>query len=401
MLMRSFAASAYTPMSCPSNTGVINPYALIETKLARKIDWLHVADRRQFIQTVLNFPYEQLFDPRHGSPLYPGRRFDERQGAFAPSPKWTSSREISRHATCSNVSLSNVYDLSQRMTGRQVLEWLDPGMFFINAPDFAAPVQGNLPNCDFIAAITSLAWSDPHAIAQAVCPVAASDSDPGRRRMERVFFFPYAGANPQGVDVSELLPLIEPGRLYQYARSSHSEEIWPAIYEKAWVKWVNREAGDRPDYAKIVGGDPVRSLVSLTGKHYNSYATETRTAGDIWSLVRANSSGSWTYNPMVATTYPSAALAPSMIDYDASGLVAGHSYSILGWQWANNKRYLVLRNPWGFQEPLDHLDPGSWRSFGQFDGGQVVNDINLTEHGVFAIPAEIFRDYFGWFGWVE
>jgi hypothetical protein len=395
MLKRSATIDIYAPISSRSHAGAVNPYAMIEVKLGRKIDWPRIADCKQFIQTVLNFPYAQLFDPRHGSPLYPGRRFDEREGAFVA--------EAAHAQPCGEPTRAgnrNVYVL-----GRSVrdggLQWIDPGMFFINAPDFAAPVQGYLPNCDFIAAITSLAWSDPHAIAQAVRPVAASDRIGHRGFMERVFFFEAAGAKPHPVEVSELLPLIAPGRLYQYARSSHSEEIWPAIYEKAWVKWLTREAGDRPDYSKITGGDPVRNLVSLTGKKYRSHATRGKTAEEIWSAVRSNCSGSWTFNPMVATTYPSASLAPSPIDYDSASIVAAHCYSILGWQWANNKRYIVLRDPWGYRDPLSAIDSGPWTSFAQFDGGHVVNDIDLSEHGVFAMTADIFRKYFGWFGWVE
>ncbi len=71
--------------STPTTAGVINPYALTEVKLGRKIDWPNVADRKRFIQTVLDCPYERLFDPKHGSPLYAGLRFDTRERALVPN----------------------------------------------------------------------------------------------------------------------------------------------------------------------------------------------------------------------------------------------------------------------------------------------------------------------------
>ena len=58
--------------------------------------------------------------------------------------------------------------------------------------------------------------------------------------------------------------------------------------------------------------------VSLTGKNYNSFATIS-------------------------------AAAPTPIDYDTSGIVADHCYSILGWQFVNpGRRYFptVLRLVW-------------------------------------------------------
>ena len=62
--------------SSPTTAGVINPYALAEVRLGHKIDWPNVADRKRFLQTVLDCPYQRSFDPQHASPLYHGLRFD-------------------------------------------------------------------------------------------------------------------------------------------------------------------------------------------------------------------------------------------------------------------------------------------------------------------------------------
>jgi hypothetical protein len=140
--------------------------------------------------------------------------------------------------------------------------------------------------------------------------------------------------------------------------------------------------------------------VSLTGKTYNSFATAGQTGGDIWTAVRSNCRGSWTFNPMAACTYASSAAAPTPIDYDTSGLVAWHCYAILGWQYVNGTQYIVLRNPWGYQEATLNVDTGPWTSFDQFDGGDVVGTLSLPENGVFALAADTFQQYFESYGWV-
>jgi hypothetical protein len=58
--------------------------------------------------------------------------------------------------------------------------------------------------------------------------------------------------------------------------------------------------------------------------------------------------------------YPSAASAPTSIDYATAGLVAWHVYSILGWIFDGNQEYLVLRNPWGNSPATLNIDKGPW-----------------------------------------
>jgi hypothetical protein len=383
-----------THVSGPAKAGVINPYALVEVRLGRKVDWPNVADRRRFIEAVLDFPYEKLFDPSHASPLYL-ERFDTKTKKFVPDDrKLINAENRHRHLTANILATGGAGN-----TGQQ---WRSPGVFFTNSPDFTAPVQGALPDCHFISAMAALGWSDPFAIVHAARPIA----NPGDKlhsggALDRIFFYGGTGAAPQSVEVTELLPLMEPGNLYQYARSGHHNEIWPAVYEKAWVKWFTHDPGDRPDYSKVTGGDPIADLVSLTGKHYHSVGTAGQTGNQIWTAVRSHCRGSWTFNPMAACTYASSSAAPTPIDYATSGLVAWHCYAILGWQYVNNTEYIVLRNPWGFHEGTLNVDVGPWTSFDQFDGGDVIGTLSLPEHGVFALAADTFQQYFAAYGWVD
>ena len=383
--------------STPTTAGVINPYALTEVKLGRKIDWPNVADRKRFIQTVLDCPYERLFDPKHDSPLYAGLRFDTRERALVRNHE--SAPLI--NATNRHLHLSpNV--LNAGALGRTWQQWVNPGVFFTNSADFTAPVQGALPDCHFISAMAALAWSDPFAIVHATRPINNfADALTTGGAMDRIFFYSGTEAAPQSVEVTELVPLIEPGGVFQYARSGHTGETWPAVYEKAWVKWFTNDPGDQPDYSEVTGGDPIADLVSLTGKSYHSVSTTGQTGNQIWTAVRSHCRGSWTFDPMAACTYASDADAPTPIDYGTSGLVAWHCYAILGWQYVNGAEYIVLRNPWGYHEGTLNVDIGPWTSFDQFDGGDVVGTLALPEHGVFALEANTFQQYFAGYGWVD
>jgi hypothetical protein len=45
------------------NNGVINPYALAEYITGRKIDWEKTENAPQLLETILQTPYKELFDP--------------------------------------------------------------------------------------------------------------------------------------------------------------------------------------------------------------------------------------------------------------------------------------------------------------------------------------------------
>jgi hypothetical protein len=378
----------------PATAGVINPFALVSAKLRHNVDWSRIADHKSFISSVLDFPYQQLFDPKHGSPLYSHAQYE-------PQTKTMKARSTERlHAQLlapdARSAAAGGYSLR-----RTSLAWKDPGTFFNHAPDFTAPVQGSLPDCHFISAMASLAWANPFAFQHVIRPAQQNDAIHPGGTFARIPFFRGPGVASNTVEVTELLPLLEPGNVYQYARSGHTGETWPAVYEKAWVKWFTNNPGDRPDYSMVTGGDPVYDLVSLTGLTPAYVSTQTSTGDQIWDDVRAHCRGSWTFDPMVACTYASDAAAPTPINYDSAGLVAWHCYAILGWQYTDGRKYIVLRNPWGYHEGTLDVDNGPWTSFDQFEGGLVVGTLSLPENGVFALRADTFQQYFASYGWVS
>ena len=53
------------------NIGVANPFTLAEQVLGRPILWDRV-DIKATLSRALGMPYERLFDPKYGSPIYGG-----------------------------------------------------------------------------------------------------------------------------------------------------------------------------------------------------------------------------------------------------------------------------------------------------------------------------------------
>ena len=324
-----------TDYSHPENIGVINPFALAELRLRQQIDWSLLPDPAAFLGQILGVPYDRLFDPMHSTLLYPGLRFDKGTKRLVPDA------ETQLH-------------ILGPSSGGAGTDWArPPGVEFFTAPaDFIDPVQGAIPDCHFISALAALAWSRPYSIGQRTRPLNAKDSFVGGAAIDMIQFYSGPGSAPNDVEVTELLPLMEPGNGYIYARCVDPTEIWPSVYEKAWVKWVTKDTSDHPDYSLIGGGDPIADLVTLTGMSPNYASTQGVTPQAIWNNVRAHCDGSWTFDPMAAWTYSSAAVAPTPIDYATANLVAWHVYAILGWMYdaRTQEEYIVLRNPWGNTE---------------------------------------------------
>ncbi len=359
------------------NIGVINPYALTEVVLKKKINWERIANPHKLLEQALKMPYEKMFDPKHGSPLYAGMKYD---------PKTNS---VSYPVDVS----TGIGALKEHVEAMDNMTWVNTaGEFFVNGAEVTDPIQGAVADCYFIAALSSLAWADTYVIADKSAYIG------GKVYYEFDF---YDGGVCKKVEITSLLPMSS--NLFIYARSSENGELWPALYEKAFAKWSTKDASDEPDITKIAFGDPVRALATLTNLPPNYRTNSSLSADDIWKTVRENSTGSKTFNPMVAWTYGT---APSPdVNYNSAHLVANHSYSILGWASANNQNYIVLRNPWGTYEATLNTANITWVAWNE----PYYNDPNgtwlsipmATNDGIFALRADIFQKYFAGFGWVK
>ena len=60
------------------NNGVINPYALAEYLSGRKIAWDKLDNVPQVLESILQTPYAELFDPKYEGPLYSGLKLNKK-----------------------------------------------------------------------------------------------------------------------------------------------------------------------------------------------------------------------------------------------------------------------------------------------------------------------------------
>jgi hypothetical protein len=225
--------------------------------------------------------------------------------------------------------------------------WSDAGRFFNETAEFFDPIQGAVANCYYIAALSAVAWAMPYRIRH-----LTRATGQGQETFANMiqFFKPDSGGQiDKEIEVTDTVPLNSWGG-FLYARSSETDEIWPAVYEKAYAKLKTGTTTDHPDILSTAWGDCVWATAQLTGGKREYHNTTDNTADALWNLVRANSLSRRTFNPMTAWTYSSGDKAPKKVVYADANVVGSHCYTILGWDYRNDRKYIILRNPWGNTE---------------------------------------------------
>ncbi|MFM2119875.1 MAG: hypothetical protein RL722_1343 [Pseudomonadota bacterium] len=436
----------------------INPYALASLVQGQAIDWRCVEDKPRMLERILGAPYEELFDPRFGGPLYTGQSLgadglvparspllDVRPPSAVNDVETQALGDLSGVATLADllgrlgvqkpeqvllrradwphagrIELSlavpepaRLAQLSSRYTPDLVRSisvdakflvdllqgwtppgghWADAGRFFDETAEFFDPIQGAVANCYFIAALSAVAWALPTRIAQ-----MTRATGQGQQQFVDVlrFYKPDSGGQlDREIEVTETVPLTAWDAPF-YARSSEAGEVWPAVYEKAYAKLKTNVQNDHPDITATAWGDPVWATAQLTGGSRAYHATAAHTADQLWTLLRSNCLGGRTFRPMTAWTYASGADAPDRVDYASAAVVGAHAYTVLGWDYRNGQRYILIRNPWGNTEP----------TVGSLDATSYLWDVSWWRpialkpvDGVFAMEIATFKRYFAGFG---
>lgn len=387
-----------------SKVGLANPYALAELALGRKVNWKSISNHDAFIEKTLGMSIDKLVAPVAGNLIVSGDAGSQEKLSQIYKAKGERTAALKSYAESGPVALI-LKKLSPEAQARIVgalagadkgagpgytppgAEWADPGDFFEEAAEYFDPVQGGLGDCYFIAALCAVAWSRPYVIMQ-----RTRATGPGQQQfVDRIDFY---SNGTKSIEVSELLPLVQSTHAWIYARSSEAGEIWPAVYEKAFAKWKTNDATDQPNYGPIAGGWPVQASAELTNLTGLTKTCSNLTADDIWNAVRSNCLSYRTFNPMTAWTF---CQTPTPVDYTGTGIYAYHAYTILGWAFVNNIKYIVIRNPWGQNGAVINCLAGNWSAYEQ----SFWRLVQLNSGGVFAIPADTFKKYYWQFGWVS
>ncbi len=423
------------------HVGAINPFALTEALIGQKVDWSQ-PDSIEIMEDALETDYHELFDMQYDSPLFAGLKLNKENMAVPLVNKEIVVREEQEKETpdCSEIeSLSDLKKIgvtdpeklkvqSALMSrGKLKLElelpgkkstlsksvlskdmaslvlpnveagdwtpagsvWRDMGDFFEDVTEYSDATQGSVGNCYFIAAVSAIAWADPYRIVHRNRATGTGETS----RVNAIQFYSKGGgkdAPTKLVEVTDKTLVRTSNNSPIYCRSKDPNEIYPALYEKAFAKWIAQTNSDKPNIAATAGGDPVKACAQLNNKTPYYYNTSSRTGSQLWSIVRANSMSYKTIHPMTAWTYG------SQRNYTGTNIVGNHAYTVLGWAYKNSKRYIVLRNPWGYREPagvntyqglLYFYDKSFWRPI-----NTIGND------GVFALEANSFQYYFAGIG---
>jgi hypothetical protein len=438
-------------------SAVINPYALAELITGRRIAWRQVENAPRLLEDILQTPYEELFDPKYGGPLYTGLRLDEKMNLVQErSPLLdievaVDVNDLDLPFELDNLDIKRLGDLAGRfdvkdvgtievqraqIVGRNNLQltvrlvdsdrltrlarvitkeivmtispdlrrivadgwtppggsWADQGRFFNEAAEFFDPIQGAVANCYYIAALSAVAWAMPYRISHMTR--ATGQNQEQFTNLIRFYKPDVIGQIDKEIEVTDRTPVSSGGNPI-YCRSSEAGEIWPAVYEKAFAKFVTGTNSDHPDITQTAWGDCVLATAQLIGARRFYYNSSNYSASQIWDLVRGNSMSKRTFNPMTAWTYSSGDASDQKIVYADANIVASHCYTILGWEYRNGTKYIILRNPWGNTEA----------SVQTLNGTVVLHDvswwrpIDLTAvDGVFAIEASGFKKYFAGLG---
>ena len=438
------------------SSAVINPYALAEVVSGRRIKWKEVENAPRLLESILQTPYEELFDPKYNGPLYFGFRLNERmelERAPLPYLDITISEKANdlevpldslasierladlgpryrvddvgsirvQHAEIIGNRLRLILELPQeersqrlaRVFTKAVLakiapdpetvgksndwtppdaRWDDAGRFFNEAAEFFDTIKGAVANCYYIAALSAVAWAMPYRIRHLT---RATGQNQDRFTNMIQFFKPDSGGQiDKEIEVTDTVPLNSWGG-FLYARSSETDEIWPAVYEKAYAKLTTGTTTDHPDILSTAWGDCVWATAQLTGGRREYHNTADNTADALWNQVRANSLSRRTFNPMTAWTYSSGDAAPKKVVYADGNVVASHCYTILGWDYRDGRKYIILRNPWGNTEATVQTLAGTawlwdiswWRPI----------DLAVMD-GTFAVEASAFKQYWAGLG---
>lgn len=416
--------------------GVINPYALTEAITGRKFDWKD-AKSYQILEETLETNYAELFDIKFNSPLYAGLELNRDNTVKAVKVEDIKVRatdklqsvDLSNIKSLNDLSNTGIKDLNTIAVKNARLDkgdvkvvlnipklnntinnklispsiknivfgvatavgwtpagtsWSDRGNFFNDVTEYNDPIQGSVANCYFIAAISAIAWASPFSIEHKVRATGTGETD----RTNAIQFYSKGGGKDAASKLVEVTDntIINSSSNPVYCRSNDAGEIWPAVYEKAFAKWINNTNDDKPDISKTAYGDPVKAVAQLMNTTPYYYYTSTRTPLDLFGIVRENSMSMKTINPMVAWTYGSGK------DYSGSNIVGNHAYTVLGWSTFNGKNYIILRNPWGVTEP-NGLN--SYQGLISFFDGSFWRPINMIGNdGVFALEISAFKNYF-------
>ncbi|KAL2157876.1 hypothetical protein VTH06DRAFT_4929 [Thermothelomyces fergusii] len=455
--------------------GAINPFALVEALLGRKLDW-NKASTGHLLASILQTDYEELFDMRFRSILYAGIRINDRGDKAEPipakemhtlterdlvTPDFSRVEKLGdlgqmgikdlenirvKHAVMSNGNLrltlepravgKTLHNSEMTTTLRELCtpfrihkeaEWTPPNGTWADlgaryhfptavaaaaAAAFSNPVQGATSNSWLIAALMSVAWSDPdiitHCAGQHASPDralvrggrgcgddegACGNGSGGSSECRLSIKFHSKGGDKDAptrtVTVNCELPINTSSSMLMYCRPSSVNaipasapgawggDLWPALYEKAFAQWITTASTGKYEGVSSSGRDhdghhhhDHKGGEEQQRKHQHPDLTQTAHGDPVKAMAQLTGrepqyffSDSRTGAELLGlvrahsvnqrAVYPAVAWTrPSHSAFRGCTLAGNVAYSVLGWAAPQERKgYVVLRHPWGVTEP--------------------------------------------------
>jgi hypothetical protein len=188
---------------------------------------------------------------------------------------------------------------------------------FVDGPQYNDVAQGSVGDCYFMAALASLADTDPGLIRQMITSLGDGTF--------AVRF--YRGGQAVYVRVDADLPVYS-GMSPAYARLSPSGETWVALAEKAYAEF---RCSDN-NYASLNGG--------WMGAVYSDV---TNTTPNDPMMGSAN----WAAQFISTQLAAGHAVTAATIGSPGSPLYGGHAYMVKSVETASGETFVTVYNPWG------------------------------------------------------
>lgn len=279
-----------------------------------------------------------------------------------------------------NVSLENSVlqksavklDTSKSKSSKVPTIWKVMGDFSVNGLVGQEVEQGNLGDCYFMAALASVQWARPSMLNY-------QKLSNGNYK----FCFWTKKLKAEWVTITQKVEVQKSNEWWLYGRSTTYNETWPALWEKAFAKWMTETSSDCPNMKKIEGGKGDVALRRLTGYHYDNYYCKSGNSDKIWRMLSLRTDSS-----TGKTIYPIAVNTSGKNRRDTVGTVPHHVYSVLGIEYYNGVKYIIVRNPWGSGHVKQYCRTGSW------------NGLTLNSNGVFSMRFDKFLEYFNYIYYV-